>query len=336
MNFINSTLGSLSIISIIIILLVPILLNLGYFVLYKRIYKGKYSFKKKQIVLITLLIGYYLIVLAGTLFGRENIIRPEGIINFDILRGYRVAWNNFSLVSFQDIIINIALLFPVGFLLPLISNFFKRAGSVLLVVFSTSFFIEIIQFVTDIGRIDISDVLHNTLGGMLGYCISNLLIVFLDKQSAPFKQIVKYISLPVIVCLLTLGIIISYKMQEFGNLRINPETKMDMSDITMKTSISLDADSKKMPVYKIKVKDNYPEKIKIKDIEVISSKEAFQKLKRGEFLPLTPLKKGDTITITKCTLSSYSDTKDFQQPVYQFEGIINGKQGALYYIAAKK
>ena len=49
MNFINSTLGSLSIISIIIILLVPILLNLGYFVLYKRIYKGKYSFEKKQI-----------------------------------------------------------------------------------------------------------------------------------------------------------------------------------------------------------------------------------------------------------------------------------------------
>ncbi|WP_426952725.1 VanZ family protein [Bacillus mycoides] len=334
MNFINSTLGSLSIISIIIILLVPILLNLGYFVLYKRIYKGKYSFEKKQIVLITLLIGYYLIVLAGTLFGRENIIRPEGIINFDILRGYRVAWNNFSLVSFQDIIINIALLFPVGFLLPLISNFFKKAGAVLLVVFSTSLFIEIIQFVTDIGRIDISDVLHNTLGGMLGYCISNLLIVFLDKQSVPFKQIVKYISLPVIVCLLTFGIVISYEMQEFGNLRINPETKMDMSDITMKTTISLDADSKKMPVYKFK--KNSSEQIKIKDIEIISSKEAFQKLKRGEFLPLESLKKGDIITITKCTLSSYSDTKDFQQPVYQFEGIINGKQGALYYIAAKK
>lgn len=48
-----------------------------------------------------------------------------------------------------------------------------------------------------------------------------------------------------IVCLLTLGIIISYKMKEFGNLPINPETKMDMSDITMKTTISLDADSKK-------------------------------------------------------------------------------------------
>lgn len=78
--------------------------------------------------MITLLIGYYLIVLAGTLFGRENIIRPEGIINFDILRGYRVAWNNFSLVSFQDIIINMALLFPLGFLLPLISNFLKKQG----------------------------------------------------------------------------------------------------------------------------------------------------------------------------------------------------------------
>ena len=332
MSLINSILGSLSINSIIIILLVPILLNLVYFVLYKRIYKGKYSFEKKQIVLITLLLGYYLIVLAGTLFGRGSGIPHEGTINFDILSGYRFAWNNFSLVSFQDIIINIALLFPVGILLPLINKSFKRAGSVLLVVFGTSFFIEIVQFVTNIGRIDISDLLHNTLGGMLGYCIINLLFIKKNKQSGTFKQIVKYASLPMIVCLLTFGIIISYHMQEFGNLPINPETKM--SGITIKTTISLDENPKKMPVYKFK--KNSSEQIKIKDIEVISSKEAFQKLERGEFLPLESLKEGDIITITKCTLSSYSDTKNFQQPIYQFEGIINGKQEALYYIAAAK
>ncbi|MED2874512.1 VanZ family protein [Bacillus thuringiensis] len=334
MSLINSILGNLSVISILIILLIPILLNLGYFVLYKRIYKGKYSFEKKQIVLITILLGYYLIVLAGTLFGRGSGLPSEEIVNFDILRGYRVAWNNFSLVSFQDIIINIALLFPVGILLPLINNSFKRARSVLLVVFGISFFIEIIQFVTNIGRIDISDIFHNTLGGMLGYCIINLLFIKKNKQSGSFKQIGKYTYLPIIVCLLTLGTIISYHMQEFGNLRINPETKMDMSGITIKTTLPLDENPKKMPVYKFK--ENSSEEIKIKDIEVISSKEAFQKLKRGEFLPLESLKEGDVINITKCTLSSYQDTKNFQQPIYQFEGIINGKQEALYYIAAKK
>lgn len=151
------------------------------------------------------------------------------------------------------------MLFPLGIL----SEVFFKAKWMLISSITTSLFIETLQFITRRGSAALDDLLHNTIGMMLGYCILNIVLIVFKKRES-HKKIVKYLILPAAVSFVALGIIISYQTKEFGNLPIIPETNMDMSGITIKTNISLDKNPKKMPFYKYK--KNSTEQIKIKDI----------------------------------------------------------------------
>lgn len=69
-----------------------------------------------------------------------------------------------------NILGNIIIFIPMGIILPIISNNFKKIFKVVLTSLLISIFIEFIQFF--IGRsVDIDDVILNTLGGFLGYII---------------------------------------------------------------------------------------------------------------------------------------------------------------------
>ncbi len=104
------------------------------------------------------------------------------IIPFKTISNYIKYSSSFSI--FINICGNILIFIPLGFLIPMIDNsksFFK----ILLISFSTSIFIEFIQFF--IGRsVDIDDVILNVLGGIIGYIfykfISFVLDRFIDKN----------------------------------------------------------------------------------------------------------------------------------------------------------
>lgn len=140
---------------------------------------------------------------------------------------------------------------------------------------------------------------------------------------------IKYLFLPITVSFVALGIMISYQMKEFGNTPLDPITKIDMTDVTIKTSIELKDEGKKMPVYKEEIPnmpdDNEPvtKKSHIRDVEILSPKEAFQKLKQGSFDPIISFKAGDTLVITDYNIDYYADTKGFSQPIYVFQVRIN-------------
>ncbi|MEB8746688.1 hypothetical protein P4H22_31120, partial [Bacillus cereus] len=119
---------------------------------------------------------------------------------------------------------------------------------------------------------------------------------------------------------------------EFGNMPIDPITKTDMSHVTIKTSIELKDEGKKMPVYK----DFVTKKSHVRDVEILSPKEAFQKLKQGDFDPIGSFKAGDTLFITKYNIDYYTDTKGFSQPIYVFEVQLNDKNIWSQPISAKK
>ncbi|MED2935627.1 VanZ family protein, partial [Bacillus wiedmannii] len=229
------------------------------------------KFTKRQVILLILIIGYYSLLIIATTFGRpaENIFVRT--IDFDVLSQYQQAWNQFSFNSFFHIIVNISMLFPLGILLPLFSEVFLKAKWMLISSITTSLFIETLQFITLRGSAELDDLLHNTIGMMLGYCIVNIGRIFFEKKKSHTK-IVKYLILPTAVSFVALGIIISYQMKEFGNMPFDPYGKMDMSHVTIKTSLELSKEGKKMPVYD-------SEGQKVRDVEIISPKEAFQKLK---------------------------------------------------------
>ena len=270
---------------------------------------------KRQIILFILIVGYYFLVILATTFGRsaENIFLRT--IDFDVLSQYQQAWNQFSFNSFFHIIVNIGMLFPLGILLPLFSEVFLKTKWMLISSITTSLFIETLQFITLRGSAELDDLLHNTIGMMLGYCILNIVLIFLKKKES-HTQIVKYLILPTAVSLVTLGIIISYQVKEFGNMPFDSYGKTDMSHVTIKTSLELSNEGDKIPIYDPKGK-------KVRDVEIISPKEAFQKLQQGDMYPMGPFGageefEGETLVITEYNLKHVTDTKGFSQPAYIF------------------
>ncbi|WP_414835598.1 VanZ family protein [Bacillus sp. Ba 3] len=273
------------------------------------------KFTKQQVILLILIIGYYSLLMLATTFGRPADNTFARTIDFDVLSQYKQAWNQFSFNSFFHIIVNIGMLFPLGILLPLFSEVFLKARWMLLSSITTSLFIETLQFITLRGSAELDDLLHNTIGMMLGYCIVNVTLIFFNKKE-PHIKVVKYLILPITVSFVALGIIISYQMKEFGNMPFDSYGKTDMSHVTIETSLELSNEDKKMPVYNSKGE-------KVRDVEIISPKEAYQKLKQGEMYPMGPFGageefEGETLVITEYNLKHVTDTKGFSQPAYIF------------------
>ena len=82
-------------------------------------------------------------------------------------------WDNMSLVPFQSqgmrtYLLNILLFFPLGFLLPLLSQSYHRLGRTAVAGFLFSLSIECCQLL-NLRCSDVDDLLMNTLGALCGY-----------------------------------------------------------------------------------------------------------------------------------------------------------------------
>lgn len=74
-------------------------------------------------------------------------------------------------MSLEGIILNILLFVPFGYLLPLIWHKADRWWRILLLGFSASLIIELLQLVTRLGYADVDDLINNTFGAMIGWII---------------------------------------------------------------------------------------------------------------------------------------------------------------------
>ncbi|MEG0804906.1 MAG: VanZ family protein [Lachnospiraceae bacterium] len=66
---------------------------------------------------------------------------------------------------------NIAGFIPFGFLVPFLSEKNKNLYKMVVLSFLLSLLIELLQLVFKVGCFDVDDMLLNTIGGFLGYCI---------------------------------------------------------------------------------------------------------------------------------------------------------------------
>ena len=113
--------------------------------------------------------SFYLQLLYMTTIGQRpgsNFIRhkPNFIPFIEILQVYSMGFQRMML----QIAINLLLLAPLGFLLPVQLRKFRSFPRTVLTVLAVSLLIETLQYF--IGRsADIDDVIMNTVGGMLGY-----------------------------------------------------------------------------------------------------------------------------------------------------------------------
>ena len=77
-----------------------------------------------------------------------------------------LSWQKGQLASLG---LNVLLFVPLGYLVPSITAQIDRWWKVLLLGFLFSLLIETMQLITKLGWFDASDLLHNTLGALIGY-----------------------------------------------------------------------------------------------------------------------------------------------------------------------
>jgi len=89
---------------------------------------------------------------------------------------------------------NIIGFMPLGFLLPL--TVFRRHRLVLTViaVFGISLLFEVTQLYTGLGVFDVDDLLLNTTGGLLGFIMYLIIMLFFRPRSPQNRQICRSLS----------------------------------------------------------------------------------------------------------------------------------------------
>ncbi|WP_187444780.1 VanZ family protein [Rossellomorea vietnamensis] len=127
---------------------------------------------------------YFIIVIIVSFIGIDvhnlRIVSLESgksnFIPFDSLRMYISEKERFNLDTwFYSTFGPLLLFLPMGLLLPIVFKNMQTLKSVVLFSFALSILIEVLQYVTRLGVMDIDDTILNISGAMTGYLFYNIL-----------------------------------------------------------------------------------------------------------------------------------------------------------------
>ena len=199
-----------------------------------------------------LLVGWAAVTVFVTLLRSEPNEFAARQCNLQLFLAWREAYQRFTLQIWLNVLLNIALFVPLGFLLPLLAKPFRKWYAALGAGFGVSLLIELSQFFTGRGMCDVDDLFTNTLGAMLGWCAA-MLVLALHQKSRAWPR---YCALPAAFALALSAIFISYAAQPYGNLRDAAFTTADLSAVRWSVDFALDDGSKTAWVYQAQALDN--------------------------------------------------------------------------------
>ena len=186
------------------------------YLMYKKKHGKERKFPWGKIALYLILAGYLLIVIYATLLrGQGTFIR---VYNLHLFRAWREAWNNFSVLNWANVLLNVALFVPLGGLLPLLWKKCRKWYVTLPIGFGTSLAIELVQLAFCLGSCDVDDLFTNTLGAVIGFfCIMAFLSLFNEKGHRA-KPCITYGCMALMPILAIGSIFIGYHVKTYGNL----------------------------------------------------------------------------------------------------------------------
>ncbi len=240
-------------------------------VVYAKWYKKENGTLQKaavrKMLLYCVFICYIVVVLGATTLSRfgyyENVIRLQPFYS------YKEAWNDFSVIEWRNIILNILMFVPFGFLLPFLWPKFEKTGWTYLAGFAMTALIEGLQLVLRRGIFETDDLLNNLLGTMIGYGFYRLWMLVYDglrrktlkggmSQGSDGHEERRQIwsvlccQIPLVICIAAFsGIFIFYERQELGNLRSSYIVRQKIADVT--TELRLSEEEGVQPVYQVPV-----------------------------------------------------------------------------------
>lgn len=224
------------------LMVVLVLVTLG---IRRRYQKQGKVFPWKKAVLWMLLAGWVGMYLYVTVFQHGYGSRHWNLQPFLMLRE---ALNRFTPQMWLNILMNILVFVPFGVLLPLLFSKQQKWYWALLTGFGAALGFELLQLLTAQGICDIDDVILDSLGTMLGWSGTMLVLSFRNREGA---KSLRYLALPA-ASLLTAGIIFgTYYLKPYGNFPEGPVRKPDLSQISWNLKSALKSNTETAPVYKV-------------------------------------------------------------------------------------
>ena len=214
------------------------------YAVHKKKFGGERKFPWGKAVLWVMFIGYCAIVLYATILRGTGGYREW---NLHLFRAWREAWNNFSAKNWANVLLNVAMFAPLGFLLPLLAKKLRKWYLCIPAGFAVSLGIELIQLAIGRGICDVDDLFANTLGAAIGYFAVMTILSITEKRR---KSSLAYGALALASVMAICSIFIMYEMKAYGNL---PEAAAYTNN-TKGTAWILDcrlpAVEEKLPIYR--------------------------------------------------------------------------------------
>lgn len=233
--------------------ILTIFLCLGYFFIYKRILKGNRKITREMIIWFILFVCYLFVVIGATMLSRGSWYENTKIQ--PLLYSYKEAWNNFEPREWRNIILNILLFVPFGFLLPIGIEKFRVFWKTYLLGFIFTLGIETIQLLLKRGIFELDDILNNTVGTMIGYgcfAICMFTIAWIKGRQKYLKRTMR-LQLPLFIVMVSFGMIfVAYTKQDLGNLSISYITKINKKHLMVSSDKKYSNSQKSVAVYKTK------------------------------------------------------------------------------------
>lgn len=202
----------------------------------------------KKIVLGVLSICYLFVVFYAVFMTRGNYY--EGMAVLKPFASYVEAWNQWSMMGWRNIILNIFLFIPFGFLLPFWSEKLKKCWKIVLCGFLFTLLIEVTQYQLGRGILETDDLIGNTFGVWIGYGFFHIFHTLLKEKKITLQNVWKGLAPAGIMCLVFGGIFAAYSWKELGNLASQYNVRADMKQIKLKSECQFSDKVETVPIYK--------------------------------------------------------------------------------------
>jgi glycopeptide antibiotics resistance protein len=227
---------------------------IGYQLIYKKILHGKKRVTVKKVLSVGLCGGYMLVVVYATLL-RSGAYYGAGIQ--PPFSSYLTAWYQFNNREWRNIILNIAMFVPFGFLFSVCTAPRSKLWKTFLagLLFTTA--IETLQLLLGRGIFEMDDIINNTLGAVIGYGLfypaALITSKIRKKEDGRSVKSAFLVQLPLLFTVLAFALIfVLYTQQELGNLTISHVTKHSISKVTLSDALTLSDQGGEASIYQTK------------------------------------------------------------------------------------
>lgn len=186
-----------------------------------------------------LFVFYFSVVIGATMLNRGR--SEHGMVQLGLFETYIDAWYEADMVQWRNLVLNVLMFCPIGFLLPFTFSIFRKWWTTYLVGFGCTLFIEIMQYVRRCGVFQTDDLLNNFFGAMIGFGCFQLVILIKNNWLGRNLHIRRTLlfQIPLVVTITGFfGIFAVYQWKEYGNLKMEHVQYYNMSEIHLTSEIT--------------------------------------------------------------------------------------------------